>query len=663
MNILFVAYHHLDSNSGIHIFNLANELTRLGTHCTVCVPEQKEAVYNLGQPLFEVIEYRNALQTIKPGQIDLIHAWTPREGVRKITEQLSREYGCPYLVHLEDNEEILLESFTGRSMAHLRRLSPERLDKIIPPHLSHPFHYMEFINKAQGVTALMDTLLKFCPGNIPTEVIWAGYEEEIHWYVPPDVGHRRRLKIDEQENVIVYTGNVHQANRREVFSLYLAVGLLNRRGIRTKLVRTGTNFVPLLNAELGEIMKKHYVELGHISRKQLPALLSIANVLVQPGGGNDFNDYRFPSKIPEYLAAGKPVLLPATNIGRFLKNGEECILLDEGNALEISQKLEALFPNKALCEKIGNGGRRFAEKNLKWSISARKLRDFYTQLLNRGKRIRNDIPLSTVENSKINQDPIIIYQMGKVGSKTVEYSLIQAYQSLNVNVPIYHVHFLNYLAEREKNLQEHNNIPAAVIQKEKESQVVRKLIDENLDWHWKIVTLIRDPIGVNVAAFFQSLGQFVPDWREQYRNGTLKAGNLREIFLEQNRDFHYHPIRWFDSQMKPVFEIDVYSTSFPVETGYKIYSEMPHANLLLIRLEDLNLCAKQAMFEFLGLKKFILRDDNTSDKKDYAELYRDFKQLSLPVEYVEDIYSAKFSRHFYSQEEREKFSAQWVHKL
>ncbi|MDP1541289.1 MAG: putative capsular polysaccharide synthesis family protein [Moraxellaceae bacterium] len=662
MNILFVAYHHLDSNSGIHIFNLANDLTRLGAHCTVCVPEQKDAVYKLGQPLFEVIEYKNALQTIKLGKIDLIHAWTPREGVRKITEQLSREYGCPYIVHLEDNEEILLESFTGRSMAHLCKLSPERLDKIIPLNLSHPFHYKEFINKAQGVTVLMDTLLKFCPGNIPAEVIWAGYEEEIHWYVPPDVECRRRLKIDDQENVIVYTGNVHQANRREVFSLYLAVGLLNRRGIRTKLVRTGTNFVPLLNAELEEILKKYYVELGHISRKQLPALLSIANILVQPGSSNEFNDYRFPSKIPEYLASGKPVLLPATNIGRFLKDGEECILLHKGGALEISQKLESLFPNKALCEKVGNGGRHFAEKNLKWSVSAKKLRDFYVQLLNRGKRIRNDIPLSTVENSRINRDPIIIYQMGKVGSKTVENTLIQAYSQLSIKVPIYHRHILNPRVGSEEILRRERVNPEGSLEELTAGRALRKKIEENITQKWKLISLVRDPIARNVATFFQNLQEFIPDWRNRFREGMLDVDELQDKFLSIET-IHDEPNFWFDGQLKAVFGIDVFASTFPQSIGYKIYDDEPRFLLLVIRLEDLNRSGLEAIERFLGLGCSQLANTNIGSEKEYVNLYNAFKKKALPLGYIQRIYDTKFAQHFYSQEEREKFSAQWTHKL
>lgn len=380
MHIVFVNYHHLDSNSGIHIFNLANQLSKRGVTCTVCVPNHKERADALGTRHFDVQTFAEAKRLMQTGRVDLIHAWTPRENVRKMVEILARGYDAPYVVHLEDNEEAILESNLGMPVKLLRNLPEKQLNSLIPEHLSHPVRYRQFLENARGLTMVMDTLQIFGPENEAKEVIWPGYEEELGWHRLPDHALRQRLGIAPQEYVVVYTGNVHNANRKEVFSLYLAVGLLNRRGVPTRLVRTGTDYVRLYDKQL-KMLDQYCISLGHLPRTDLPALLSIADALVQPGKADAFNVYRFPSKLPEYLASGKPVLLPAANIGRFLKDEEEAILLKEGNALEIAQKLEALFPDRAQRERIGEGGRLFAEKNLKWSLGAEKLLNFYKKLL------------------------------------------------------------------------------------------------------------------------------------------------------------------------------------------------------------------------------------------------------------------------------------------
>jgi len=381
MRVLFVNYYHLDSNAGIHIFNLANHLTRLGMECLVCVPDHKETVAALGRAFFEVIDVEDARRGAPSRNVDLIHAWTPREIVRKNTLQLLQRHACPYVVHLEDNEVMLTESYTGIPLRVLKRLPALFLNLLIDASLSHPRRYPGFLSRACGVTMVIETLREFCPANLPSQTIWAGYQEDLPWDMPADLALRHRLGIAENEFVVVYTGNLHSVNLPEVESLYRAVALLRERGIPVKLVRTGSDHLHPPPRSLVALRQGNCIELGHIARPSLPSVLSIADVLVQPGKPGRFNDYRFPSKLPEYLASGKAVLLPKTNIGHYLRDGEECLLLSEGDAPDIAQKLEALLSDAALRKKIGAGGRRFAANHLQWGQIAGKLHSFYDSLL------------------------------------------------------------------------------------------------------------------------------------------------------------------------------------------------------------------------------------------------------------------------------------------
>lgn len=383
MKVLFVNYHHLDSNSGIHIFNLANHLTRLGVECMVCVPNQKEAVAVLGEPLFEVINFEDLCRDRSKRTFDLLHVWTPREVVRKMTRDLLEIYSCPYIVHLEDNEEYLVGINSGIPFHILQRLPVYLLDLLIRPYMSHPRRYKEFLAGAAGITIIMEPLRLFCPEKIPKVTIWAGYQEDMQWDRTANLEFRRKLGIADAEFVVAYTGNAHKANRREVSSLYQAIGILQYRGIRVKLVRTGTDIVPLLSWNLMAFRKNYYIDLGYIPRSDLPSVLSIADVLIQPGKPDQFNAYRFPSKLPEYLASGKPVILPKTNIGNYLKEKDECLWLEKGDPLDIAQKLEILLSNDQLRRRIGRGGYKFAEENLKWGHIASKLHSFYLSLLNK----------------------------------------------------------------------------------------------------------------------------------------------------------------------------------------------------------------------------------------------------------------------------------------
>ena len=79
-----------------------------------------------------------------------------------------------------------------------------------------------------------------------------------------------------------------------------------------------------------------------------PELLAAADILVQPGRSNPYNDYRFPSKLPDFLASGRPVVLPRTNIGLHLRDGAEALILERCDAAESSEKVALLAANPEL---------------------------------------------------------------------------------------------------------------------------------------------------------------------------------------------------------------------------------------------------------------------------------------------------------------------------
>jgi glycosyltransferase involved in cell wall biosynthesis len=381
VNIAFVNYHDFTSNSAVHIFNLANELVDLGCACAVCVPNGVETIENLGTPRFEPVDFRTAtkqgLQFPDEEPPTLIHAWTPREIVRQTTEELAARYGCPFFVHLEDNEEVVAAQHLGLWLEELPRVCARG----IPRHLSHPVRSQAFLAHAAGVTVIIDRLLDLVAADAPTEVIWPAFEPEIFGDAPPDPGLRTELGIPDGCSVVVYTGNAHAANAAEMRSLHLAVAAVNR--IRPlKLVRLGRDFYDFLGSAR-ESVEPHVIRVELQPRARVGDYVRLADVLVQPGRSDPFNDYRFPSKLPEFLATGRPVILPNANIGRYLRNEEECILLNNGDALEIAAAVERLLADPELRERVGRAGCAFATANFSWRRSAQKLELFYERALGR----------------------------------------------------------------------------------------------------------------------------------------------------------------------------------------------------------------------------------------------------------------------------------------
>jgi hypothetical protein len=169
---------------------------------------------------------------------------------------------------------------------------------------------------------------------------------------------------------------------------------------------------------------------------------------------------------------------------------------------------------------------------------------------------------------------------------------------------------------------------------------------------------VRDPVARNISAFFESIAEFIPDFRPESPSGVPRVEELIATFLD--RYDHDTPLLWFDHQMKPVFGIDVFARAFPKERGYGVY-EGPNASLLVIKLEKVKECVEGAMRDFLGLEEFVLRSANVADHKGYGAVYRMFLDaIELPSAYLDRMYESQLARHFYTEEEIGAFRRRWL---
>ena len=301
MNVLFVNYGNFTTNSLNHIAGFANWLCARGHSCVVAVPGEKDTLATVPSPRFQAATYAEVLA--RPAQFpdgrpaDVIHAWTPREGVRKFVAAYQRlQPGTRVLVHLEDNEEYLLEAFGGQPLAELRDLPEQKFPFPMVDGLPHPVRYHHLLRLADGVTVINERLREFVPPGKPTHLLLPGVDFDLYRPRPADPALRRELGLRDGEKVIVFTGSVTYANAAEMRELYGAVKLLNDGGTPVRLIRTGFT-LPEFTQGLGYDCAAWLVELGFVDKARLPGLLALADVLVQPGRPGAFNDYRLPSKL------------------------------------------------------------------------------------------------------------------------------------------------------------------------------------------------------------------------------------------------------------------------------------------------------------------------------------------------------------------------------
>jgi glycosyltransferase involved in cell wall biosynthesis len=384
MNVLYLSHCDVNGHSAIHVMRTASALRNSGVDAAIAFPKDPHSTTSLPDSHSRLLYYQDAERDgilFADGRgPDLIHAWTPREHVRKLTEALAERYSCRYLVHLEDNEEAIAADELGRvDFDEYSRLPVRLLDEVVEPTRLHPRRAHDFLSRAAGITALIDRLLEFKPNGLPSTVFWPGFDESFLQQGDADET-RAELGIKKDEAVLVYTGNIHHSNHREVTNLIVAAGILNRRRGKVKLIKTGANLAAkdILAAAVEDGFA---MDLGFIAREKLPHIIGLADVLVQPGRPGRFNDYRFPSKLPEFLATGKPVILPATNIGCKLTDGLNCKLLHRGDPIEIADAVEDLLDDPERRRQMGQAGKEFAIRNLDWSKNVKPVADLYRQIL------------------------------------------------------------------------------------------------------------------------------------------------------------------------------------------------------------------------------------------------------------------------------------------
>ena len=137
--------------------------------------------------------------------------------------------------------------------------------------------------------------------------------------------------------------------------------------------------------------------------------------------------------------------------------------------------------------------------------------------------------------------PVLIYQMGKVGSSSIYRSLCRQYDGV-----VGHTHV---------------SAPAHA------TPLVRLIFEWTVanSQPLKVISLTREPVGRNVSSFFQNFELFTG---LPYEEAKFSIEQLREIFLETFT--HDAPLTWFDRHILKTFGIDVYSKPFP-ENGVCTY--------------------------------------------------------------------------------------------
>lgn len=258
-----------------------------------------------------------------------------------------------------------------------------------------------------------------------------------------------------------------------------------------------------------------------------------------------------------------------------------------------------------------------------------------------------DNPTQVKQNS-----PIVIYQMGKVGSQTIWKSL----QKMSLPNPIYHIHVLNP-GNINKAIKALSIKGAPLTVQLKQAQDLIAYLEQQELPRMKVITIVREPIVQLLSSFFQRMKVHFPQFINP--DESYKVDEITRYVYETVCHKKINAFQWFNKEFQQGLGIDIYDYQFDTIEGYgKITKD--YLEILILRLESSEHW-EQRITDFLELSTpFKMLNKNQAEGKKYKEVYNQVKlNLKFPREVLEEIYSSKYCQHFYTSEMNQMFLNQW----
>lgn len=235
--------------------------------------------------------------------------------------------------------------------------------------------------------------------------------------------------------------------------------------------------------------------------------------------------------------------------------------------------------------------------------------------------------------------PVIVYQMGKVGSSTLKNSLEEN------NIPALHIHRYFF-----KNTERPNTLK--LLPHKLKNRVVFNRFSKGDKV--KIITFYRDPLSRNISSFFQNLDVY-------FKTSEFESLDYKILEERFNKAINLHdtPNNWFDLEFKKKLNIDVFKYPFNKQKGYTLISK-GNIEVFLCVTNKINHLETE-LGDFLELDDFKLNNSNIGDKKWYKDLYIEFKERYKPTtKMLDTLYGSNTINHFYNDDEINRMKSRWL---
>lgn len=173
-----------------------------------------------------------------------------------------------------------------------------------------------------------------------------------------------------------YMGN----NKDGLYNLIDAFELFSKCDGEHKLVLIGDakpdEFAKIKQYVFDKNLSDRVIFTGRISADKVPNYLSNAKALLLARPNNIQAKYGFPTKLGEYLATGKPIIVTDTSdIAKYLKDGKDAYVVEPDNVKVFADKMLYVVQNYDEAKKVGEKGKEKIYSDFNYIVQSKELID------------------------------------------------------------------------------------------------------------------------------------------------------------------------------------------------------------------------------------------------------------------------------------------------
>lgn len=423
MRVAIVSYMGFDGPGVMHAHHFANQLAGRGHEVLMLLHgDPATARLMVDPPAYEVVPVsfrrgalarrtRRAVERFDP---EIVHLWTPRHLPVRTGGEAWMASDARLVVHYEDDERFILDHFAGHrfcdddlalyDLLRSGRRDPDRVAELAAGidrdfvrltleepeswNWLHPLLSPVVERLADGATAISEEYARHlrADGDRPVHLLYPGVDRRRFHPREKPGDLVRELEL-EGRTVLLYSGAI--ADIHDFPDLLEALPAVVERHPEVVLAQIGANRIPEVTARLVEAggLEDHVRFVGQVPHRRMADHLALGDLFLGHLRHDRFNAHRLPSKLPEYMAMGRPIAVADHGFGRVLTDSGHAFAIADGGPAEIADAVRRALGERQRWPEMGRGLERLAAELFDWGRNSEALASFYRRLVADPRRV------------------------------------------------------------------------------------------------------------------------------------------------------------------------------------------------------------------------------------------------------------------------------------